>query len=157
MDNYLQILEESLQKKKDVLQRIQELNLEQESILKNDPVSDDAFDETIDKKGMLIEELNKLDEGFENLYEHIREQLSENRERYKLQIAKLQQLIKEVTDSSVVVQTQEMRNRMLVEQFFLARKRKLRDGRLNSKAALDYYRNMNQSKNVQPQFMDKKK
>ena len=72
MENYLQVLEESLYKKLDVLGRIETLCARQEQILSEEIVSEEAFDSSIEKKGVLIDELAKLDEGFETLYGHIK-------------------------------------------------------------------------------------
>lgn len=157
MENYLQVLEESLNKKVDVLKKIGQMNEEQERLFKEDVFSEKAFDEIIDRKGMLIDDLNKLDEGFENLYEHIRLQLLDGKEKYATQIAALQKLITKVTEMGASVQAQESRNKELADNYFLNRKKELKQGRQNSKAALNYYRNMNRSQVVQPQFMDKKK
>ena len=44
MENYLQVLEESLYKKLDVLDRIEKLGIRQEQILNTIPVSEDDFD-----------------------------------------------------------------------------------------------------------------
>ncbi len=157
IENYLQILEESLHKKLDVLCKIEEVNKRQEQILKAEMVLDEEFDACITDKGVLIDELKKLDEGFESLYERIKEQLSAGKERYKIQIAALQKLITDVTEKSVSIQAQEARNKALVEQFFAKRKQELQKGRRSSKVAFDYYRSMNQSQVVMPQFLDKKK
>ena len=157
MENYLQVLEESLNKKVDVLKKIGQMNEEQERLFKEDVFSEKAFDEIIDRKGMLIDDLNKLDEGFENLYEHIRLQLLDGKEKYATQIAALQKLITKVTEMGASVQAQEARNKELAYNYFLNRKKELKQGWQISKAALNYYRNMNRSQVVQPQFMDKKK
>lgn len=156
IENYLQVLEQSLHKKADILSLIQEINQKQEQILKEEGSTED-FDVTIDKKGKLIEELTKLDEGFETLYQHIREQLSAGKEQYKNQIDKLQKLIINVTEKSVAIQTQEARNNKLAKDYFTIGRKNLQRNRTASKAALDYYKNMNNSQVVQPQFMDKKK
>lgn len=155
--NYLQVLEESLYKKVKVLQKIEELNSRQEQILKAEVVVEKDFDASIEEKGLLIDELNKLDEGFENLYAHIKEQLLTERYSYKQQISVLQELIVQVTEKGVSIQTQEARNKVLVEKYFATEKQKLQRGRRSSKVAFDYYRNMKQSQIVEPQFMDKKK
>ncbi|NLL75896.1 MAG: flagellar protein FliT [Clostridiales bacterium] len=157
IENYLQVLEESLLKKKEVLLAIEEMNREQEQILKDENPSMEAFDESIDKKGLLIEELSRLDDGFETLYEHIKEQLLHNKDEYKGQIARLQKLIAEVTDKSVTIQAQEARNKKSAEKYFAKARRELKSGRVNSKAALDYYLNMNKAQIANPQFIDKKK
>ena len=157
MENYLQVLEESLHKKLDVLNRIEKLCSRQEEILSAASVSEDDFDSSIEEKGILIDELSKLDEGFESLYTHIKEQLALEIGKYTAQIAILQRKIAEVTEKSVAIQAQEARNKRLAEVFFANAKQELKKGRRSSKAALDYYRSMNKSQMMSPQFMDKKK
>lgn len=157
IENYLQVLEESLYKKINVLCRIEDLNQTQEKLLKEDDISAEEFDKTIDSKGELIDELNKLDEGFDKLYGNISEQLMSGKEKYKVQIAKLQTLISEVMDKSVSIQAQEARNKKLADNFFANSRKELKQGKRSSKVAMDYYRNMNQAQVSSPQFMDQKK
>lgn len=156
IENYLQVLEQSMHKKMDILSRIQEINLKQEQILKEEGSAED-FGTTIDEKEKLIGELAKLDDGFEALYRHIEEQLSAGREQYKSQIAELQQLIVEVTEKSMAIQAQEGRNYKVAQSYFTVSRKNLQKNRTTSKAALDYYKSMSNSQIVQPQFMDKKK
>lgn len=157
IDNYLTVLEESLHKKIEVLDRIEGFNKEQEQILKQTDLSMESFDNSIDEKGKLIDELNKLDNGFEQLYERIRQQLTDNVDTYSKQIKKLQELIEKVTEKSITIQTQEARNKQLVESYFSKTRNEIGKNRINSKAALDYYKNMNHSNYVAPKFVDKKK
>lgn len=157
INNYLQVLEDSLHKKKDVLERIEDLCSRQEEMLRKESVSEEEFAASIEEKANLIEELNRLDDGFENLYNRIKEQLTDGKEKYKNQIAVLQKLITEVTDKSISVQAKEARNKSLAENFFINRKKEIQSSRRSSKVAMDYYRSMSQSKVVEPQFMDKKK
>lgn len=157
MTNYLKVLEESQQKKLDVLVRMEELCLRQEQLLKTRPMPEEEFDQSITEKGVLIEELTRLDEGFETLFQNLKEQLVSEKEKYKHQIGVLQVLITKVTEKSMSVQAQEARNKTLLQEYFEAAERELQKGRLSSKAALDYYRSMNQSRIVPPQFMDQKK
>lgn len=155
--NYLQVLEESLRKKLEVLGKVEELCIRQEKLLKEEPMPEEEFDASIEEKGRLIEELNRLDQGFESLYGHIREELPAQKESYKAQIASLQRLIKDATDRSVSIQALERRNKVLLDGYFSARKKEIQRGRKSSRAAINYYRSMSDSKIVQPQFMDKKK
>ncbi len=111
ISNYLQVLEESLRKKLAALDRVESLCVEQEKLLKAPSFSEEAFDASMEEKGALIDELNRLDEGFESLYGHIREELPAQKEKYKTQIAALQQLVKDVTDKSVSIQAQEARDK----------------------------------------------
>ncbi len=157
IENYLKILEESLQKKLVVLGEIATYNDEQESMLKQENVSLDELDSNMRRKDDLIQKLLKLDDGFESLYERIREQLLENKEVYKAQIKHLKELISQVTEKSVSIQAQEARNKKLIENYFSKEKDQLRHGRQASKAAYDYYRSMNNTNVVPPQIMDQKK
>lgn len=155
--NYLDILGESLQKKLVVLEKIEAENNRQVEILKNESFSYDEFDAAIDKKSELIEELTALDEGFDTLYQRIREELIANKENYKSQIEELKKLVTKVTDKSVAVQAQEARNKQMVEKVFAKEKNALKSKRINSKVAYGYYKNMSKGNVVMPQFMDKKK
>ena len=157
MENYLNVLEESLQKKIKVLNKIQDYNLKQQEIFQSDTVNMDEFDQYVEEKGELIEELNQLDNGFEILYANLSKQLQEDRARYAPQIRTLQELVRQVTDLSVTVQTQEARNKKLIEDYFRKSREEIKQGRRSSKAAYNYYKNMSNTNFVQPQFMDDKK
>lgn len=157
IENYLVILEDSLKQKIAVLDEIAGWNAEQEALLKQEELPLEEFDGCVDKKDALIQKLSELDEGFDGLYEKIREQLLANREACREQINHIQQLISKVTEKSVSIQAQEARNKKAVEDYFVREKQQLREGRQNSKAAYDYYRNMNNTNVVPPQFMDQKK
>ena len=115
IDNYLGILEDSLHKKLDVLEEITAYNKQQEELLKKDTVSMEELDTNMEQKDVLIQKLTELDEGFEALYERIREQLLANKDAYKDQIRRIQGLISEVTEKGVSIKAQETRNKKLVE------------------------------------------
>lgn len=157
MDNYLKILEDSLHQKLSVLEEIFQYNQEQEKLLKKPDVSLEELDDNMSKKDELIEKLTGLDQGFETLYERIREQLLGGKDAYKAQIKKLQDLISQVTEQSVSIQAQEVRNKKLVEKYFAEEKAQLKHDRQTSKAAYNYYKNMSNSNVMPPQYMDQKK
>ena len=156
MENHLTILSESLDQKIAVLQDIQAYNQKQEKALTEQTPDLDSFDEALEEKEELIQRLEKLDEGFETLYAKIAEQLSGNRETYAEQIRELQEKIRKVTEMSVTIQAQEARNKKLIEEYFSKAKNGIRQGRQNSKAAYDYYRNMSGANLTAPQYMDSK-
>ncbi len=157
MENSLTILSESLDKKLEILQKVQEYNKQQEKAFSEETIGLDDFDAAIGEKGKLIDEINRLDAGFETLYEKLADELKNNRERYAAQIRELQQKVAAVTDLSVTVQAQEARNKQLVEQYFAKRRAGIKEGRTSSKAAYNYYKNMSNANAVPPQFMDSKK
>jgi len=156
MENHLTILSESLDRKLEVLEDIQAYNLKQEKAFSEDEPDMDSFDEALEEKEDLIVRLEKLDEGFELLYERIKQQLEENRSAYADQIRILQDKIKKVTDLSISIQAQEARNKKLIEDYFRKAKSGIKQNRQGSKAAYDYYKNMTGAAFNSPQFMDSK-
>ncbi len=155
-ENYLNVLEESLNKKLQIMAKIQEYNLRQQEIFSSDNVEMDKFDEYVDEKGALIEEVSALDNGFETLYRNLAEELAGNRQKYATQIKRLQELVTRVTEESVSIQAQEARNKQLIEQFFSKQRMGIKKSRVASKAAYDYYKSMSNTNVVPPQFMDNK-
>ena len=128
IDNYLGILEDSLHKKLAVLEEITAYNKQQEELLKKDTVSMEELDANMEQKDALIQKLTELDEGFETLYERIREQLLTNKDAYKDQIRRIQGLISEVTEKGVSIKAQEARNKKLVEDYFLRERKEIQKG-----------------------------
>lgn len=157
MDNSLEVLSESLDMKIQVLKEIEEYNKKQTEAFSKDEPDMTGFDEAIEEKGILIEKLEKLDEGFEVMYEKVSALLSKDREKYAEKIRELQSKISIITDLSVSIQAQEARNKSLIENYFLKAKRGIRNGRVGSKAAYDYYKNMSGMNVVEAQFLDSKK
>lgn len=157
MDNYLSVLEDSLKKKLQILDELTDYTTQQQELLKVEELDYEAFDRLVDQKEPLIEKIMELDQGFETVYDRIKEQLLGNKEQYAAQIRALQSLIGELTDKSVKLQTMEQRNKSAVEQQFRKSREKIRQGRQNKQAALNYYKNMNNSNYVPPQFLDDKK
>ena len=111
LKDYLLILEESLQKKLNVLVTIEQLNHEQMEIMQTEPVNLEQYDSCVDKKDTCIKELEKLDEGFEAAYDSIRAELGAQKDDYREQIKHIQELISEIMAKSASIQAQEERNR----------------------------------------------
>jgi predicted nuclease with TOPRIM domain len=156
VENHLLILSESLDKKISVLEDIQAYNLKQEQAFLQDAPDMDEFDDALEEKEELIQRIEKLDEGFEILYERISKELQENRSAYAVQIKELQEKIQKVTDLSTAIQAQEARNKKLIEDYFSKMKAGIKQNRQGSKAAYDYYKNMSGAAFNNPQFMDSK-
>ena len=70
-ENYLALLEESLKRKLHVMAEIQDYNLRQQEIFQSDNVDVDKFEEYVSEKGALIDKVNSLDNGFEQLYARV--------------------------------------------------------------------------------------
>lgn len=156
MENQLTILAESLEKKIQVLNRIQEYNKRQEQAFLEETADMDAFDAAMEEKGVLIEELSKLDTGFELLYERVAKQLEENRAKYAAEIQGLQKQIAKITELSMTIQAQEQRNKQLIESYFKKQRAGIQESRKVSKTAYDYYKKVNHVGYAPPQFLDSK-
>lgn len=154
---YVHILIETLSKKEQVLDSIILATKQQEECLKQGLSDMDAFDEMISKKEILIGALNQLDVGFETIYERVQEELTSDRERYREEILKLQDLIRKVTEKSVAIQTLEQQNRNMMEQVFSGRKKEIKDFKRNNQSVTNYYKNMTDSHGGESYFLDQKK
>ena len=157
MGNYLQILQDSLVKKLELLDEIEKKSLEQADMIKEPNVDLALVDFNMDEKAKLIDDVLALDDGFESIYEKIREQLIANKEQFKPQINALQNLIEKVTEKSASIQAIEARNKAQMEVVFASQKREVQSRRNAMSVAKDYYQTMNKVKHVSPQFLDQKK
>ncbi len=153
----LDMLEESLQKKIGILDKIEEENKKQTEILKDvSKVNEKAFDEILDVKGELIEQIIALDDGFQTLFDRVKEEVGNNKELYKDQIKRMQDLIQEISGKSASIEAAEHRNKKLAEEYFSSAREKMNYSRKTSAAAFNYYRTMNNFKDIPPQFLDNK-
>ena len=78
-----QILVESLEKKSRILDEIIKENEAQEILFKQDQLDMEALDASADRMGELAEKLELLDEGFEAVYDRIRQELIDNKSAYR--------------------------------------------------------------------------
>ncbi|MBO4456422.1 MAG: flagellar protein FliT [Butyrivibrio sp.] len=153
----LDMLEESLVKKIDIMAKIEAENERQKEILSDPDTVDEAeFDKTVDNKGELIDKLLALDEGFQLLFDRVKEEVGENKDKYGEQIGRMQGLIQEITSKSASIEAAEHRNKKLAESYFDTARRKMNSSKQSSAVAFNYYQTMNNYKDVPPQFLDKK-
>ena len=153
----LMILKESLEKKIGILDEILQITEKQKTVLEMPSVDYEAFDKFANEKEPLIEQLNKLDEGFEILYEKVKKDLETHKDECVDCIAQMKQLIKAVMEKSTSIQALEARNKQTIEAVFRKERQACSQGKKSMQVALGYYRNMNNSQIVPPQFMDQKK
>ena len=148
---------QSLKKKEEVLDSMIRINQRQKEELDNPSLDPDDFDATFAEKEKLIEQLDTLDNGFQELFEKIREDLTQHQAEYRDEIAQMQECIRRLTAKSADIQTQETRNKALMEQKFASVRRQVKEVRKSQKIVNQYYKNMMKTNYVEPQFTDKKK
>ena len=155
---YIDILIQSLQEKIKILDHIIRLSDEQDILLSQELSMDiDEFDKTIEEKGNLIEKVNELNDGFQTLYEKVKEELICRKNEYATEIQKMQELIKVVTDKSIEIQVKEKRNSMKLQRFLKDKSTEIKEFKKNSSTVASYYKSMSTQHQGQSYFIDKKK
>ena len=89
IEQYLQAMVDGLEQKKIILDKLILLTQTQQSIVSEEQVDWDAFDANVDEKAELIEKLSKQDEGFNAVFERIKPELENNKEKYASYIISL--------------------------------------------------------------------
>lgn len=153
---YISVLIQSLEKKKDILDKIIAKNKEQKNLFIDEDSDPDRLEENMQEKSVLIDQLNELDEGFAQIFDRVKSVLKTEKDSYKEEIAVMQKFITEITEKSTNIRAQEQRNRELAVKRFSSVKKGIRKARTSNKAASQYYRNMANMNVVDSQFMDKK-
>lgn len=156
VEQYMNMLLDCLEKKNRLLDSLTALNKKQNILIQNEDFDLDVFDKCVEEKGTIIDNILKLDTGFQGVYDKIGETVSKDPASYRVQLEKMQKLITEVTEKSVSIQAQEERNKNLIENRFKRERGKIKSGRSQSRAAMDYYNSMNKLHYVDAQFWDKK-
>lgn len=154
---YIEIMIQSLKKKLVVLDELIEINARQRAILEDPEGDADEFDQTVDAKSALIDQLESLDSGFDKLYLRTKDMIQSHPDAYADEIIEMQECIRHITDKSMKAQSQEARNKELLMQKAAKVKSQARQVRANAKATSSYYQNMMKVNYVDPQFLDNKK
>ena len=138
-----QVLVESLEKKSRILDEIIKENEAQERLFKQEELDLEALDSSSDRMGELAEKLELLDEGFESVYDRIREELIENKQAYRVEIKRMQELIAVITEKIVSINAARMRNNIQAEQRFKKSRQQIGSASSQMKASKNYYNHMN--------------
>lgn len=155
--DYITVLKQGLEKKIQILDKIIEENATQRQLLADPELDPDEFEKNINDKAELVEQLTMLDDGFDAVYERVREELQQNRAAYTDDIAGMQKCISIIMEKSTQIQTEEQRNKELAVQKFASVKKQIREVKSSHKAVNEYYQNMMKLNYIEPQFMDNKK
>ena len=135
---YIQMMLESLQKKEQILKELIKKSDEQKDVLSAETVDWDAFD------------------NIESLFERVKGPLTEHKDMYKTEIGFMQATIRSLTEKSTELEALEQRNKTMVETRVAESRQSIKQSKLGSQAAIEYYQRMNKINVVDPQLMDKK-
>ncbi|MDF2487259.1 MAG: hypothetical protein K0R46_3427 [Herbinix sp.] len=154
---YIQLLIDSSKMKMNVLKELTLITEQQEELLKKETFEEDLFSQTISQKDKLLNQLIDLDQGFERIYSSVKDELTNNKHRYEVEIRTLQEYIASITDLSVKLQALELRNKTKLEAVLAIKRRDIRKSKVSSQTATNYYKTMTNQHEVQSFFYDKKK
>lgn len=155
-ESYITILDESLDKKIELLDTLNALNVRQTELLDREKFDEEGFHGLNEKKAELIDKLNAMDDGFQLIYDKVKGELDGNRNRYAEQIKMLQGKISQIMEKSNHLMAEEQRNKERIKNKFTARRKEISSVKKNSRYAANYYKTMNKV-TTEPVFMDKKK
>lgn len=155
--NYIESLESSLLVKCEKLDQLIALSEQQKDIVSSETIEWEKFDKIVDEKSAIIDELDKLDSGFDIVYNNIKADIEKNKDAYKSHVVKMQKLIKEVTERSTKLMALEQRNKNTIEQAFAKERKQIASNKMTNKIATGYYNSMNKINYIDPQLMDTKK
>ncbi len=139
---YVNIMQESLERKKRYLNEILELTKEQERLAHETKFNEEAFGEAIDKKEILINNINEIDKGFTAIYDKVRSEILENKDLYAKELKCMQNLIKDCVDLGMAIEVLEERNRASLEQVFKVGFKGINKVKKSKKVADKYYKSM---------------
>lgn len=153
---YIQLLVDTQKKKLDVLKHLMDLTERQERLIAAGNFKEEEFLELVNLKEGKLKELSKLDDGFEQIYDSVKEELVGGKVKYTAEIAALKELIGSITDTSVKLQALERRNKANMEFYFSRKRKEIRTARKNNKAVSNYYKTMTKQHEIQSYFYDEK-
>ncbi|MBO4414726.1 MAG: flagellar export chaperone FlgN [Lachnospiraceae bacterium] len=139
---YINILNDTLKKKEEVLRDLTEATDAQSVLLDQPELDIDKFNELVDEKEKLLQKLESLDEGFLGLYEKVRIALAEDASAYADQVKETQQLVRTQTELSTSLQAAEERNKAKMTVHLARGHQKIKEFRVSSQTAAAYYKNM---------------
>ncbi|MBR4515125.1 MAG: hypothetical protein IKO61_09600 [Lachnospiraceae bacterium] len=139
---YIRILRESLERKKDYLDKILDLTKEQEKLAKAVRLDEDAFEKIIEEKDIYIDNVNEIDKGFESVYKRVRTEIQENKSVFTSELKAIQELIRVCVDKGLEIEALEERNRSSLESAIARSFKGMNQVKQSKSVANKYYKSM---------------
>lgn len=139
---YVNIMRESLERKQKYLAEILKLTNEQSVIATAEKFDEEQFLELVEKKDVLIDNLNEIDKGFSSVYDRVRIEIQRDPVVYRDELLAIQNLIRICVDLGMQIETVEERNRAVMEQVFSAKFQGVRQMKQSKTVANKYYKSM---------------
>ena len=140
--SYISIMIQCLKKKEGILDQIIRHNDTQAKLFLDTNLDPDVLEKSIEEKGELIQSLNLLDEGFQQTFDRMRDEITQHREQYCDEIRQMQQLITSITEKGNTIQVQEQKNKKAADEHFTRVHRQINQTKANFAKVSQYYRNV---------------
>jgi len=155
---YIRIMQDTLNKKEQVLQDILAVTKRQAQCMKEEAaVQTEELDRCMDLKSDYLKTLNQLDDGFEKLYQKVRAKFQSSPEAYAGEVPAMQQSISRIMDLSISIQALERKNKQAMERYFMRHRKNIQSYKSSQQKVNQYYNHMAKFNPHQSYFMDKKK
>ena len=139
---YVDMMVDTLKRKKEILTFLYSKTKEQEILLKEEELNQEEFNKLVQEKGERIEQLEQMDEGFDRLFKQVEKEITTNREVYRKQIQTMQKIIASVGELGMKIQALEHQNSERFKIYLSTQRKSIRDFHRNNRTASTYYKNM---------------
>ncbi|MBQ9936670.1 MAG: hypothetical protein IJO70_12545 [Lachnospiraceae bacterium] len=139
---YVNIMKESLVRKKNYLQVILELTNKQGELAVASELDEEAFSSIVDRKDVLISNVNEIDKGFTAVYDRVRKEIIQDKDLYKEDLKAIQDSIRQCVDLGMAIESAELRNKSALETAFAKSFRGVKQLKQSKQVANKYYKSM---------------
>ncbi len=139
---YVNIMKESLARKKNYLHEILDLTNKQGELALAEKLDQEAFEAIVDRKDTLISNINEIDKGFTAVYDRVRKEILENKDLYKNDLKTIQDSIRQCVDLGMSIESAELRNKSALEVAFTKSFRGVKQLKQSKQVANKYYKSM---------------
>lgn len=139
---YVNIMKESLVRKKTYLQEILELTNKQGELAVAPELDQDAFEAIVDRKDILISNVNEIDKGFTAVYDRVRKEIIRDKDLYRDELKAIQDHIKDCVDLGMAIESAELRNKSALEVAFSKSFKGVKQLKQSKQVANKYYKSM---------------
>ncbi len=153
---YFILLKDTSKKKIGVLQELLKYTLIQEKIIDQGDIEKEEFLDTISEKEKQLNILLQLDDGFEQVYQRIKDSLLKYPKYFEAEVKELKDLITIITDLNIKLQALEKRNKTKMDNVLIKKRLEIKNFKANNQMVSNYYKNMANQHQGQAYFLDKK-
>lgn len=142
---YVTVMIDSLKNKNTLLEFLLSRTKSQEELIKGkkyDEINWKQFDVIIEEKDNAISRVESLDDGFQQLFDKMKEEIDQNRSLYASQIREMQDMIRSLTDLGMSIQALEERNRQEIERIMMSSKKEIKGAKKKLKVSGAYIASM---------------